>query len=231
MRNTKKSKSKKLLDDDFELNDSEQAAQTEQDQNEAETVEIIKRVQGGEKSAFGELMKKYKNQVAGIAYRMVGDYDEAKDVSQMVFVKTSRNLDRFDTTKKFSTWLYRITVNASIDYIRKQKKHRHEAIDNYTDSVETHGDSPDTSLYRKNIKECILQAADALNDKQKAAFLLRDIEGHEIQEVSEILAMPEATVRWYLHRARLRLRKELVRKYPAFVKKAGVVLDQPARSF
>ena len=89
---------------------------------------VVKRVQSGEEAAFGSLMKKYKNQVAGIAYRMVGDYDEAKDISQMVFVKTARNLDRFDTTKKFSTWLYRITVNAAIDYIREQKKHRHETI-------------------------------------------------------------------------------------------------------
>lgn len=218
-------------DDDFELNDSEQTEAAEIDQNEVETIDLIKRIQAGEQSAFGKLMKKYRNQVAGIAYRMVGDYDEAKDISQMVFVKTARNLDRFDTTKKFSTWLYRITVNAAIDYIRKQKKHRHEAIDNYTDSVETHVDTPDLSLYRKNIKECILQAADSLNDKQKAAFILRDIDGHEIEEVSEILGMPEATVRWYLHRARLRLRKELLRKYPAFLEKANVVLDAPARSF
>jgi RNA polymerase sigma-70 factor (ECF subfamily) len=201
------------------------------DQSEIETIALIKRIQGGENRAFGSLMKKYKNQVAGIAYRMVGDYDEAKDISQMVFVKTSRNLDRFDTTKKFSTWLYRITVNASIDYIRKQKKHRHETIENYTDSVETSVDSPDMSLHRKNIKECILQAADALNDKQKAAFVLRDIEGHEIEEVSEILGMPEATVRWYLHRARLRLRKELLRKYPSFVEKAGIVLDAPVKNY
>ncbi len=227
-------KTKEIVEDRDEL-EIDDSAETESvdpaDQSEAETVALIKRIQGGEQKAFGSLMKKYKNQVAGIAYRMVGDYDEAKDISQMVFVKTARNLDRFDTTKKFSTWLYRITVNASIDYIRKQKKHRHETIENYTDSVETPADTPDLSLYRKNIKECILQAADALNDKQKAAFVLRDIDGHEIEEVSEILGMPEATVRWYLHRARLRLRKELLRKYPAFVEKMGAVMDAPSRTF
>jgi len=218
--------------DELELDDSVATESLDPaDQSEAETVALIKRIQGGEQAAFGKLMKKYKNQVAGIAYRMVGDYDEAKDISQMVFVKTARNLDRFDTTKKFSTWLYRITVNAAIDYIRKQKKHRHETIENYSDSIETHADTPDMSLYRKNIKECILQAADALNDKQKAAFVLRDIDGHEIEEVSEILGMPEATVRWYLHRARLRLRKELLRKYPTFVEKMGVVLEAPSRAF
>jgi RNA polymerase sigma-70 factor (ECF subfamily) len=175
---------------DDEVEDAATGGVKVSDPSEVETIALIKRIQSGENKAFGSLMKKYKSQVAGIAYRMVGDYDEAKDISQMVFVKTSRNLDRFDTTKKFSTWLYRITVNASIDYIRKQKKHRHETLETYSDSVETPADTPDISLYRKNIKECILQAADALNDKQKQAFLLRDIEGHEIEEVSEILGMP-----------------------------------------
>ena len=237
-----KTKEAPVLQDDVELDataedeieevdDAEAEEQSISDPAEAETIALIRRIQGGEHKAFSNLMKKYKSQVAGIAYRMVGDYDEAKDISQMVFVKTSRNLDRFDTTKKFSTWLYRITVNASIDYIRKQKKHRHETLETYTDSIETPIDTPDMSLYRKNIKECILQAADALNDKQKAAFLLRDIEGHEIEEVSEILGMPEATVRWYLHRARLRLRKELLRKYPSFVEKAGIVLDAVERNY
>lgn len=215
------SRYKKKIDDGDQVESSTKIS----DESEAETIALIERIQAGEEIAFGNLMKKYRNQVTGIAYRMVGDYDEAKDISQMVFVKTSRNLDRFDTTKKFSTWLYRITVNAAIDYIRKHKKHRHEQLENYTDSIETTVDAPDMNFHRKNIKACILQAADALNDKQKAAFLLRDIEGHEIEEVSEILGMPEATVRWYLHRARQRLRKELVRKYPSFLENVGIVVD------
>jgi len=223
---TKQSEEQFEVDDEVdELPEQEEGESPVLDPGKTETIELIKRIQSGEYRAFGSLMKKYKNQVAGIAYRMVGDYDEAKDISQMVFVKTSRNLDRFDTTKRFSTWLYRITVNAAIDYIRKQKKHKHEAIDNYSESIETTADAPDLSFYRKNIRDCILQAADALNDKQKQAFLLRDIEGHEIEEVSEILGMPEATVRWYLHRARIRLRKEMLRKYPAFLEKAGIVID------
>ncbi|MFH2054478.1 MAG: sigma-70 family RNA polymerase sigma factor [bacterium] len=209
-------------DSDSDEDNDEKSSTRIYDQSEAETIELIRTIQAGKSAAFGELMDKYKSQVTGIAYRMVGDYDEAKDISQMVFVKTSRNLDRFDTTKKFSTWIYRITVNATIDHIRKNKKHRHEALENYSDSIETHAESPDMDYHRKNIKDCILQAADALNDKQKAAFLLRDIEGHEIEEVSEILGMPEATVRWYLHRARQRLRKELSRRYPMFLERVGI---------
>ncbi len=184
---------------------------------EHETIQIIRKIREGEDLAFNDLIERYKRQVAAVAFRMVGDYDEAEDIAQMVFVKTAKNLNKFDITKKFSTWLYRITVNASIDFMRKHKRHKHELIDNYSESLENEEDNPEEILNRKKLRGIILKAADTLNDKQKAAFILRDLEGHQIDEVSEILDMPEATVRWYLHRARIRLRKELKRTYGGYL--------------
>ena len=187
------------------------------DSFEYETINIIERIKSGDALAFNDLIERYKRQVAAIAYRMVGDYDEAEDIAQMVFVKTAKNLNKFDTTKKFSTWLYRITVNASIDFMRKYRRHKHELIDNYSESLENEDDNPEQILNRKNLRSIILKATESLNEKQKAAFILRDLEGHQIDEVSEILEMPEATVRWYLHRARIRLRKELKRNYSSYL--------------
>ena len=187
------------------------------DSFEYETIHIIERIKSGEALAFNDLIERYKRQVAAIAYRMVGDYDEAEDIAQMVFVKTAKNLNKFDTSKKFSTWLYRITVNASIDFMRKYRRHKHELIDNYSESLENEDDNPEQILNRKNLRSIILKATESLNEKQKAAFILRDLEGHQIDEVSEILEMPEATVRWYLHRARIRLRKELKRNYAGYL--------------
>jgi RNA polymerase sigma-70 factor (ECF subfamily) len=184
---------------------------------EHETIQIIKRIKSGQEVAFNDLIERYKRQVVAIAFRMVGDYDEAEDIAQMVFVKTAKNLTKFDTSKKFSTWLYRITVNASIDFMRKYRRHKHELLDNYSESLENEDDNPEEILHRKKLRGIILKAAEALNDKQKAAFILRDLEGHQIDEVSEILDMPEATVRWYLHRARIRLRKELKRHYGGYL--------------
>jgi RNA polymerase sigma-70 factor (ECF subfamily) len=184
---------------------------------EHETIQIIKRIKSGQEVAFNDLIDRYKRQVVAIAFRMVGDYDEAEDIAQMVFVKTAKNLSKFDTSKKFSTWLYRITVNASIDFMRKYRRHKHELLDNYSESLENEDDNPEEILHRKKLRGIILKAAESLNDKQKAAFILRDLEGHQIDEVSEILDMPEATVRWYLHRARIRLRKELKRHYGGYL--------------
>lgn len=177
--------------------------------DERETLILIEQIRAGDNSAFGELMNRYKSQVAGIAYRVVGDYDDAKDVTQLVFVKTAANLNQFDASKRFSTWLYRITVNASIDYLRKHKRHTHEQLDNYSETLENLEASPAQIYHRKYLRYLILKAADQLSSKQRAAFVLKDMEGHDIREVAEIMNMPEATVRWYIHMARLRLRREL----------------------
>jgi len=184
-------------------------ARNRKDNSEEETLHLIGLVKAGDNKAFGELMNRYQSQVASIAYRMVSDYDDAKDVTQLVFVKTAGNIGSYDPSKRFSTWLYRITVNASIDYIRKQRRHNHEHLDNYADSLENLEASPAQVYQRKHLRFLILKAADRLNAKQRAAFILKDMEGHEVNEVAEILNMPEATVRWYIHRARLRLRREL----------------------
>jgi RNA polymerase sigma-70 factor (ECF subfamily) len=188
---------------------STKAARRRKDDGEQETLRLIRLVKAGDKRAFGELMNRYQSQVASIAYRMVNDHDDAKDVTQLVFVKTADNIQSYDSSKRFSTWLYRITVNASIDYIRKHRRHIHEHLDNYADSLENTEASPAQVYQRKRLRLLILKAADRLNAKQRAAFILKDMEGHEVSEVAEILNMPEATVRWYIHRARLRLRREL----------------------
>jgi len=175
---------------------------------------IISRIKAGDNRAFTELVKRYRNQVASLAYKMVNDYDEAADITQDVFVKMSKNIWRYDEKKKFYTWLYRITVNASIDYIRKHNRHRHEPLEevyNYKDEDQT---GPDDNYHRWQIDNYIKKATDSLNDKQRSAFMLRDVEGCKIGDVANIMNMPEATVRWYLHRARTKIRQELSRKCP-----------------
>lgn len=176
-------------------------------------LETIKKAKAGDELAFQKLVDKYKAQVASIAYKMVGNYEDAKDISQIVFVKTYQNLYRFDTSKKLSTWLYRITINASIDFIRKHKKHRHEALEQIgTEIKEKKADVEKT--YRRNlIRWAIRNAMDVLNPKQKSVFVLRDLQGLDIKEVAQITGMPQATVRWYLHRARSKLRDELTKHY------------------
>jgi RNA polymerase sigma-70 factor (ECF subfamily) len=187
--------------------------------------EVIKKIQdGGKGYLFKEIIDRYRSQVAGIAYKMVNDYDDAKDITQMVFVKTFYNIKRFDTSKRFSTWLYRIAVNASIDYIRKFKKHKFEELDDVTEPKEATlaTQTPEQNYELKQLREHILEASQKLNDKQRTAFVLKDLEGLDIDEIAQIMGMPQATVRWYLHRARKHLRSDLRRRFGPVLSKLGI---------
>lgn len=192
------------------------------DRNEDHTRQLVRQIKHGSRNAFTDLVHLYRNQVAALAFKMVGDYDEAADITQNVFVKMSNNIWRYDENKKFYTWLYRIVVNASIDHMRKHRRHRHEPLENFHETIESPGGSPESFYRRRQIDRFIRQAADSLNEKQRSAFMLRDVEGCKIDDVAEIMEMPEATVRWYLHRARIRIRKELVRKCPQLLLLLGI---------
>jgi len=195
---------------------------TESSAEDKDLLEIIERAKEGDQSAFQQIVDKYKTQVASIAYKMVGDYEDAKDISQIVFVKTYQNLVNFDTSKKLSTWLYRITINASIDFIRKHKKHKHELLDNIFGELREKKQDVEKIYQRSLIKWAINDSMGALNPRQKAVFVLRDLEGLDIKEVAQITGMPQATVRWYLHRARSKLRSELTKHHPQLLKKMGI---------
>jgi RNA polymerase sigma-70 factor (ECF subfamily) len=190
--------------------------------DDARVLEIIERVQAGDQSAFEELVRTYRTQVAGVAFKIVGDYDDAKDITQMVFVKLYHNLRRYDPSKKFTTWLYRIATNASIDFVRKFKKQKFELLEENWGVSESPDASPDEELALKMLKEFILKSADRLNPKQRTAFVLRDVEGLDIVEVARIMDMPQATVRWYLHRARAKLRSDIRKKYPHLLDQLGI---------
>jgi len=189
---------------------------------ERETKEIIRRIKNGDKEAFSGLVRLYKNQVASLAYKVAGDYDEAADITQDVFIKVSKNIWRYNEDKKFYTWLYRITTNASIDYIRKHHRHQHESIENIREKADDNLVTPDVSYQRNQIFEYISEAADSLNEKQKSTFVLRDMKGCNINDVAGIMNIPKATVRWYLHRARTKIKKELLKKCPQLLFGMGI---------
>jgi RNA polymerase sigma-70 factor (ECF subfamily) len=197
---------------------------TVDEDDESYIKEVIVKIQEGKGHLFKELIDRYRSQVAGIAYKMVGDYDDAKDITQMVFVKTYYNIKRFDSSKRFSTWLYRIAVNASIDYIRKFKKHKFEELDDVTEPKDATlaTATPEQHYELKQLREHILEASQKLNEKQRTAFVLKDLEGLDIDEIAQIMGMPQATVRWYLHRARKHLRSDLRRHFGPVLSKLGI---------
>ncbi|HEX9916883.1 MAG TPA: sigma-70 family RNA polymerase sigma factor [candidate division Zixibacteria bacterium] len=185
---------------------------------------LIEGAKRGDQLSFKKLMDKYKSQVGGLAYRMVGSYEDARDISQNVFIKAYQNLGSFDTKRKFSTWLYRIAMNASIDYLRKYRKHKTDHLDDLAGQLSDKKDGPEKVFNNTLVKLAVRDSLESLNSKQKSVFVLRDLEGLDINEIAQITQMPQATVRWYLHRARAKLKGELIKHHPLVLKRMGVRL-------
>jgi RNA polymerase sigma-70 factor (ECF subfamily) len=183
---------------------------------------LIDGAKRGEQASFGKLVDRYKSQVGSLAYRMVGSYEDARDISQNVFIKAYQNLGSFDTKRRFSTWLYRIAMNASIDFLRKYRKHKIDHLDDLAGQLSDKRDSPERAFNNTLIKLAVKNSLESLNTKQRTVFVLRDLEGLDIKEIAQITQMPQATVRWYLHRARAKLKGELIKHHPLVLKRMGV---------
>jgi RNA polymerase sigma-70 factor (ECF subfamily) len=182
---------------------------------------LILRSQQGDQEAFRELVEMYRTRVASIAYGLVGNFEDARDIAQEVFIKVYRALDRFDLDKKFFTWLYRLAINASIDFLRANRKRSYqESIDaagnfqQYPDvRVEANLEQALENSERRKIFEGIVEE---LNPRQKMAFVLCDLQGLSSQEAAEIIDCPQVTLRWYLHEARKKIRAAVQARYPEY---------------
>ncbi|WP_018924379.1 RNA polymerase sigma factor SigW [Salsuginibacillus kocurii] len=176
----------------------------------------IKEVKEGNQAAFAEIVEAYKNQVYQIAYRMTGNVHEAQDIAQEAFVRAYTNIDRYDTNRKFSTWIYRIATNLSIDRLRKKKPDLYldaevkgaEGLTGYSQLAATE-EWPEDQVIRLEWQEWIQEEISYLPPKYRAAIILKYMEDKSLREISEILDLPEGTVKTHIHRGREALRKRL----------------------
>jgi RNA polymerase sigma-70 factor, ECF subfamily len=173
----------------------------------------------GDARAFEELVLLKRERVVRTAYQITGDLEDARDVAQWVFVRLWKVLRRFDPGRRFDTWLYRITVNAAIDLLRE--KGPRGAIQSLAEDSAplVAGDSgaAERSLDLQELQRAFLHLAARLAPKQRAAFVLREIEGLTTEEVARSLGVRESTVRNHLLQARRILRAGLEREYPGLV--------------
>jgi RNA polymerase sigma-70 factor (ECF subfamily) len=187
---------------------------------EMESARLAKSSLAGDRAAFDRLIMLHKHKVFNLCYRLLGDYDDADDCAQEVFIKVSRSLKNYRFESRFSTWLYRVTVNTcknkfrSLDYRLRSKKVRIDTVipmedkENVVD-IENGAGSPATELLRKEIDRLIQKAIDALPPKQKLVVVLRDIEGKSYEEIVGITGFKPGTVKSKLSRARQQLREAL----------------------
>ncbi len=172
-------------------------------------------------AAFEEIMNRYMDKVYGFSFRFTKNPDDAEEVFQEVFLTLARKIDTFRGDAKFSSWLYRVTMNVAFMFLRSKKKSRNEiSLDNYAPYDEKGtlmgkvmdkdwSRRPDIAIFSKEAMEIIERAVDELPESYRIVFHLRDVEGLNNSEVSDILEISVPAVKSRLHRARLYLRDKL----------------------
>jgi RNA polymerase sigma-70 factor (ECF subfamily) len=170
---------------------------------------LVKKVQAGDKRAFDLLVSKYQNKILVIIGRFVSDSAEVYDVAQETFIKAYRALPNFRGDSQFYTWLYRIAVNTSKNYLTARGR-RPPASDIDSQEAEsyaigsdlTENASPEKLLMRDQLQQVITETIESLQEDLKVAITLREVEGMSYEEIAEAMDCPVGTVRSRIFRAR-----------------------------
>ena len=181
-----------------------------------ENLELIEQAQSGDLDAFREIVDSYSSFVHSVAYQMVGNSEDAKDITQEVFLRLYKSLKKYNSGFKFTTWLYRLTVNISIDYHRKNLRHRYVSIDEVKDEtiLKDSNSLPDINAECNEMRGTINLLLGNLSPKQRTVFVLRDFQNFSTEEVAKILRCSQITVRVHLTNARKHIKKMLRKIFP-----------------
>ena len=178
---------------------------------------LIQRASKGDSGAFETLVVTYEKGVYNLAFRLVGDREDAMDIVQEVFLKAYQALPRFRGDSRFSTWIYRVCVNASLDHLRKKQKQPSYSLDeplalkesSVTREVADENQNVEDSVEVKFMSSDVLATLKNLDPAHRAIILLSDVQGYSYQEIADILGLSMGTVKSRLHRARNMVRKLL----------------------
>ncbi|MEE9464877.1 MAG: RNA polymerase sigma factor [Candidatus Neomarinimicrobiota bacterium] len=170
------------------------------------TVTLIRKSQKGDQRSFHELVEQYDAKIMTLALQILQNKEDAEDVYQEVFIKAWKNLPTFEFKSDFYTWLYRITTNTCFS-LRSGKQRHH--LDNVPLEEGYHDAYEEVTPERNDQQQQIINQVEALPQKQKTVFVLRYYQGHKIKDIANLLGLTTGTVKRYLHRATLKLRKDL----------------------
>lgn len=178
---------------------------------------LVKKAQKDDMQAFEQLVDNYRNKVFNIAYRIIGNYEDASELAQEVFIRIYKALKKFKGRSSFSTWVYSITKNVCYDEIRKRKNKKIVYLDNDIELEESkikrqlkdEGPQPDEIIEKSEIGEIIQEAIQKLSFEHRIVIVLRDIQGYSYDEIAEIVNCPAGTVKSRISRARKSLKRIL----------------------
>lgn len=180
---------------------------------------LLAATKAGDERAFEEIVRRYRNQITNYVNRMISDYDRAVDLAQETFVRVYMNVNRYQATFSFSTYIYRIAHNLAITELRQRKRRRLFPLPTFfpeKDSEEIEVDLPDAAdvpadevMISEERRQAVTRAIASLPEKYRAPLVLCDLEEKSYEEISSILDLPTGTVKSRINRARGLLREKL----------------------
>jgi len=182
--------------------------------------EVVQLARKGSEAAYRELLTRYERPVFSLIFRMVRDRETSEDLAQETFIKVLNNLDRYSPEFKFSSWLFKIANNLTIDHLRRRRVDT-ISIEGAPDAVTAESakatsiavvsgdESPLEELESRELGTAIERAIGKLRPEYRACIMLRHVEDKSYEEIAEIVKLPLGTVKTYIHRARHELRAAL----------------------
>lgn len=175
--------------------------------------EVVERAREGRETAFRELIGRYQRPVFSLIYRLVRDREKSEDLAQETFIKVLNALHRYDPSYKFSSWIFKIAHNTSLDHLRKKEPetlsldgspHATTAseIEASTVSIAGNDESPEEYASNRELGGMLEEAVARLRPEYRTAIILCHVEGRAYEEIAEIMSVPLGTVKTYIHRAR-----------------------------
>jgi RNA polymerase sigma-70 factor (ECF subfamily) len=176
-------------------------------------VSLIDRCLDNDNAAWEEIVLRFRRKVFHIAYKFTGKHDAAEDLTQEIFFKVFKSLDKFHRDADFSTWLSSVARHYCIDNYRAKKREREVLVDDLIafDRAPASSGNPQRTLEEHDTKSLVRRGLDQLPPKLREAVVLRDLQGLSYQEMAERLKLPEGTVKSRINRGREELTRRLLR--------------------
>jgi RNA polymerase sigma-70 factor (ECF subfamily) len=184
----------------------------------ADDMELVHRAKQDDLGAFGELVRRYQGKIYGLVYNMTSNREDTEDLVQDIFIKAHKSLAKFREKSSFYTWIYRIAINKTINFLKKRKKRRGYSLDDVDSGIERDPDYVEFATRARSTRRDVsiheLQgrlndALMKLSDKHRTVVVLHDIQGVPHEEIARMTGCSQGTVRSRLHYARQQLQVEL----------------------
>ena len=175
--------------------------------------ELIRRAQKGDSAAFNEIVLVYRKRILGTIARLIARHEDVEDVAQEVFLRLYFSLDQLRTPEVFEPWLYRLTVNAAFDYLRKQRRRHEFRMSDLSEQqvmladAMAGGKAEQSEQYRQKMRESVESLLGAVSEADRILLMLKEVEGLSLKELEKVYKVNENALKVRLFRARQRVLK------------------------